>query len=847
MEAIMNRKRALFSLVTILVLSFSLLSPSLAWAEDELPPDPGTAEPPAETAEPVAAPETLAQDPETPDMIVVDSEDQALLLVSEEAAAVLGNSDPVWCPGTDTPGSSYCTSNQASVTDLIAYLLDPDSDPLTETPYKGAGTIYFQDGDYGPESLISFDNMTLAALTDIALEGGWNLVTNTKVHDGLTVFNAPMYLDWDYAVEMKDILITAVYDGYSLYIVSDGDVTLHNVSVDNNLDIINGGDGSGAYIDTCIMADIDPDPDVTEWGCSGTGSVTIVDSTFDENAGDGLWVEAGGAINLTAVSASDNDFYGAALDNSYGSGDVTISGGTFSENGFTGLDVRTEGAITIDHIMADLNQDGADLDAGDAITVVASYFSENQYGGLWGGTSHGDITLLNVTASLNMLYGAVVGTDEGNIDVVASWFTDNSTLDPEAYGDGIGIQAGTLLGYVNLELVTASGNDIGAMAGSMDGDVTIFGGEFIDNTWMGLEAGTGSGTLVLVNVTAGNTPPPLIVPLVAVVSDPAQEIGAHLANLDGQIMILGGFFDGNLQKGLYIESTGGIATPVFLSGVEAVGNGSKGAYISYLAPCGTTTGGVSALVTGGLYQTNGAYGIYAMVGPEGDLNIDTIVPPDFGTDVDTWNGTPPDSLYGYFVNTDVIACPPPCEPEPKVEPKPYNVVEVPATGGMPVEQDCANYSGTILVLSNNDRVILSCPAVGMVDVKELAESELPGDLPGGPTFISALEITLMDGDTPIPVITNGGYITVAFQIPEDARPNDRFSILYWDPAALDGAGDWVELPEYREVIPGTSTIFPLHPDADPDDLMRILAGTHAVGGHVKADVNFPGVFVLIKR
>jgi hypothetical protein len=167
---------------------------------------------------------------------------------------------------------------------------------------------------------------------------------------------------------------------------------------------------------------------------------------------------------------------------------------------------------------------------------------------------------------------------------------------------------------------------------------------------------------------------------------------------------------------------------------------------------------------------------------------------------------------------------------------------------MPVEQDCAEYSGTILVLPTDDRAILSCPGTGTFEVKELVESELPGDLPGGPTFVAAMEITLLDAEgNPIPVITNGGTITVAFKIPEDSRPNDRFAILYWDPAANDGAGDWFELPEYREIIPGISTVFPLHADADPDDMMRILAGTHSLGGYVKAEVNFPGVFVLIKR
>jgi hypothetical protein len=309
------------------------------------------------------------------------------------------------------------------------------------------------------------------------------------------------------------------------------------------------------------------------------------------------------------------------------------------------------------------------------------------------------------------------------------------------------------------------------------------------------------------------------------------------------ITVSGGAYDGNSREGLFIESDGLSTDPdVFLDDVEAAMNGLKGVHIIYSAPCGTTTGGVTAQVTGGLYDLNGAYGIYAAVGPQGDLILDAVTPPGFGDH----NGTPTDSLYDVLVSTQVVPCPTE-QVETKPEPKPYLVIQVPETGGLPVEQNCIDYSGTLMILPDGGKVLLSCPAQGALLADSLGPSELPGSIPGGPVFLSAMEISLMDGDQPVRVLTGGGSLLVAFPVPEDSRPNDRYAILYWDAAAQGGVGGWVELPEYRELLPGWPSVLRLHPDANPDDLMRIFSGVRALGGYIKARVNFPGTFVLVRR
>ncbi len=348
---------------------------------------------------------------------------------------------------------------------------------------------------------------------------------------------------------------------------------------------VTGAGYDGARLENChSYIDANPDPAITEWVCMLTSTVSITSSTFTGNAGTGVFVDSSGSITLDAVSA-------------------------------------------------DNNATGADLNADSGVISVAnaSTFTDNNFYGLQAGIGSGNVILSNVTASGNQ-YGAIVGTDAGNITISASTFDNNSTSDPEY--PGIGLQAGTSLGDVSLSFVTATGNDIGATVGSEQGNVNVAASTFSDNGYVGLAAGTMQGTVTLTDVVANGVDATTLlgpVPLAGIVATtslagPNQAIGAIVGNMDGSITIMGSIFNGNAEKGLYIKSTGIATDPdVTLLGVSAIGNGLKGAYIEYLAPCGTTTGGVNVSLNSGDYETNGGYGIYAAIGPDGTLT--TVVPP----------------------------------------------------------------------------------------------------------------------------------------------------------------------------------------------------------------------------
>jgi hypothetical protein len=124
----------------------------------------------------------------------------------------------------------------------------------------------------------------------------------------------------------------------------------------------------------------------------------------------------------------------------------------------------------------------------------------------------------------------------------------------------------------------------------------------------------------------------------------------------------------------------------------------------------------------------------------------------------------------------------------------------------------------------------------------LSQEELPGQLPLGPRFVSAVTFSGTDPDgNPVLVLPAGASLLVSFDIPAGME-RFHFSILYWDPTLHDGAGDWVELPADRL----GHGILALHSDT-PEDNLLILRGVRQDEGKVTVKVNFTGTFVLIAK
>ena len=916
-----NINLMMLTLAMIMALVASAIGPTVVYADEGTPPEPTseettneettsneTTEETTELVEEITVPEILEQAPEGTEIVVVNEEGEAEPLATEEAAEIISNSDPMWCPEGVNPGGVGCTP---PFSDFASLLIE-----LNGGSYTGNGVIWVEDGyDGNDNAQIEFDGNVLTNLSNnnLTINGGWDGVHGGGNITGTSSLDVSMvFVNWNGNITLNDLDINATDGaGFGLFVSNTGNIALDNVSV-NGTTTNSFGFGDGAVIDT-------------------TGNVNITESEFNNNATNGLQVESGGTVTLDTVSASNNTLTGAFIDTCIynnvsglcdGNGSVTITSGTtnvFNNNSFTGLIVDSGGGITINNTEANGNDlDGALLTSADDngtgnVNISDSEFSDNQNGYGLDVLTDGNIDLDNVTVNNNGT-GAVLDSTYGTgyVNVNDSTFGDSNTTGNT--WTGLHIDSGST---ITLNNVIASYNGTNGAYLDAVGDITVTNGTFNNNVQSnfpqdpGLYASSNGGNITLTNVVANN-----------------NQFGAGavlLTNGTGNVSVSGtSQFNGNGTFGIQAKTYDGDIT---LTDVEASNNTSKGAYLK-------TQGLGNVFVTGGLFEENGHYGIYA-TSNTGEVNVEDVTVT--GNDVtkvgaflsglnvfvsnsifqsnneaglvivakeqvDLVNVTadqngvngvevytsqtngciyPDDDVVNIAVNVDAgtytnngeyglvvvpgpegnlvfvnpstfggnglgdylldLTAPTECEEKessgPKEPAKPNNVVQVPFTGGTPVEQDCDLFANTILELPNGTWIKVGCPFEGFSNLEGVLEEDLPGPLGAGVDFVAGISTSLTDGEGNT-ILNDDGTVTITFKIPEDSRARS-YSVLFWDETLNDGAGGWVKLSVYEF---GTS--FPLHAD-NPDDGRVVVSGVQQVDDTVTFTVNFSGTFILV--
>jgi hypothetical protein len=133
-----------------------------------------------------------------------------------------------------------------------------------------------------------------------------------------------------------------------------------------------------------------------------------------------------------------------------------------------------------------------------------------------------------------------------------------------------------------------------------------------------------------------------------------------------------------------------------------------------------------------------------------------------------------------------------------------NVVHV--SGGESVLLACDLYSGTLLILPNGDSAFLPCPISGSVTLTSL--SRAGHALPDGATFASGMDLRVTpDANSSA---NPDAAMTISFVVPGNQR-GANLAILHWS------GGKWQEVSSIN------------------------------TGGHLVAQVDFDGVFVMVSR
>ncbi|MEO7841175.1 MAG: right-handed parallel beta-helix repeat-containing protein, partial [Anaerolineales bacterium] len=376
--------------------------------------------------------------------------------------------------------------------------------------------------------------------------------------------------------------------GYGLHVVTPGAISLDGVTANGNF----------------------------LWGASldALGNVTIANSIFNGNSSNttefiddtGLIVRSGGNVTLDAVQANDNPMIGADIQ---ATGTVAISNSDFSNNrgslvsstgvvtffGY-GLQVISGGTINLDGVTASNNRlFGAHLESGADITIANSSFDNQSSGsptdltgrGLEVVTTGGIVTLFNVTASNNQLFGMNIQAP-GNVFLDQVTATNNGTNGVEVDTACTFLNSGTFTGngQYGLSLVnpvlTQSGSPV--FSGNGAGDifpavttpcpVAVSGG----NTG---GVSTGNGTTG--NGTTGNTSGQS-----HLVSLSTSFMGKGLGVANSAAMSLNGLFTNNYQFTVSTSKSGSVTTIGIFTGKYAYIHSSSGLQIVLLQPVSYT-------------------------------------------------------------------------------------------------------------------------------------------------------------------------------------------------------------------------------------------------------------------
>jgi hypothetical protein len=463
----MNQKVVSISrIIFILVFFIGLLFPGgmTVFADDGLPGDIPQPESQVGTDPGITGGDSILPDtnslPDGVEVVVVDQNNEVLPLASETAAQVLQAPDP------------YLTSGGVLYS-FTATDCDPqvDGDQACSTPIQSAisfagihtpddGTIYVESGDYNEDLLIAsmndFHLMGVSGSSSTILHGSITMNSNSNLTlSGFTIYGYVMGTNNFGDMVLDDLVV----DGQSSessgiqILGQDGSITIDNVhssnSTDNGLTINNIADSEKPQMKVDGFSDL----------------IYIANSSFNNNNGNGIEIQAEAPVVLYGVQANENGNNGAYINNqshryfeTYNNdlqykeriNNVVIKNSEFASNGLrhlsdglggntqeffldegNGLFVVSDN-IFIKNVVASGNgNNGAVLrtnlkvgssemetaDFGTKIKVVCSEFNHNTQYGITGSTD-GDIVHKNVKAH---------GNGEGNVNYDSFHLFTNNT------------------------------------------------------------------------------------------------------------------------------------------------------------------------------------------------------------------------------------------------------------------------------------------------------------------------------------------------------------------------------------------------------------------------------------
>jgi hypothetical protein len=397
--------------------------------------------------------------------------------------------------GNSTDGLDIVSNGRISINNLTA------NGSITGS---GASLINTGAGSTHPQAVILGGTNTFNTNHSDGLDiFSFGLVTASNLNangNGHASGNHGVFIDNFTAGAPQNVIFTGnnVFDsnyGFGLSIISLGGISIANLDASSN-----------THNDGADLINV-----------TGVAGVTLTGThTFNHNFGDGLYIDSGGFISASNLSAAYNGSsigtFGVKLDNtsSTAAAPVTLTGtNVFFNNYSDGLRVTSHGSITTTNLDAEYNNATYGSNGSDAgvwldncihsLSVCTSgfirpvtlnginKFLDNDLEGL-DVSSSGAITTNNLTANSNGNYGAMIRNDYGGTAAITAKGTNvflyNNDNGLYLYSDG----------PVSITHVTANYNYFNGIFADTTGTFTITCGTFVGNGQTGALYGNGWAT-----------------------------------------------------------------------------------------------------------------------------------------------------------------------------------------------------------------------------------------------------------------------------------------------------------------------------------------------------------------
>lgn len=591
------------------------------------------------------------------------------------------------------------------------------------------------------------------------------------------------------------------------------DIVLENITADNN--------GSGGVFGNGA-----------ELYAQGNASINGINS-LNTNNNSGLYIEAGGSIDLENIASDGNGGGGAELNSG---ATISLLGiNIFTNNTETGLYVEATSDINAENITATDNGAGGVFGNGAEVfsqgifsLTGVNIFSNNNNSGLYVEAANVDIE--NITANENGDGGAeILSTGDVSFNGVNVFNANTAT--------GLYIESD---GGINTENVFADNNGgNGAELYSL-GDLSLTGTNVFTNNYdSGLYA-EATGDINANNIVgSGNG------------AGGVYGSGAELYSL-GDISLFGlNAFDNNFSTGIVLSGMNG----VYVEYTDASNNGSSGIFIE---------SNTDATVVCGVLSGNANYQLEADV-----IGTITLMGVDFGGDIDNDLGVDEDQLVLLSNSCFTYPIIPDDDDNDDGNDSDGFEIDYPSVDDLPIASyfgvngntialDCTAYKGTILTLINGDGAYIPCPIIDSARLIDVPMSAL-SPLPQGMKFISAFILDIYRDGKIIDLQSHSGLIDFS----KANNPLDSgFTYVYWD------GNEWVDVTDQTYPYMKVFFVPPIDMEAGAfailywDGLIWVelidglqLGNGRAVGQGIHLDenlrfsasVNFTGTFVLVQK